>query len=201
MQALPPRRVTVLQRSDKNRLKKPYRNASKSTRPPKRSATTKVTYCKLLRKTQGQASFLDRHVRNMENRRGPLNRRIKNIPFCSNWIVATAHLVITEDFLHDHWERCPNATAGHPDELGSRNHTAPSTPHLISYLKLLQEYRASVRCLVYGQLAICVSPIATVALHSTELQYIGFWKPIVGYSQWDWRYLNPLVAFFCLQLV
>ena len=77
MQALPPRRVTVLQRSDKNRLKKPYRNASKSTRPPKRSATTKVTYCKLLRKTQGQASFLDRHVRNMEHRRGPLNRRIK----------------------------------------------------------------------------------------------------------------------------
>ena len=77
MQALPPRRVTVLQRSDKNRLKKPYRNASKSTRPPKRSATTKVTYCQPLRKTQGQASFLDRHVRNMENRRGPLNRRIK----------------------------------------------------------------------------------------------------------------------------
>ena len=32
---------------------------------------------KPLRKTQGQTSFLDRHVRNMENRRGPLNRRIK----------------------------------------------------------------------------------------------------------------------------
>ena len=29
------------------------------------------------RKTQGQASFLDRRVRNMENRRGPLNRRIR----------------------------------------------------------------------------------------------------------------------------
>ena len=43
MQALPPRRVAVLQRSDKIRLKKPCRNASKSTRPPKRSATTKVT--------------------------------------------------------------------------------------------------------------------------------------------------------------
>ena len=43
IQAPPPRRVTVLQRSDKNRLKKPYRNASKSTRPPKRRATTKVT--------------------------------------------------------------------------------------------------------------------------------------------------------------
>ena len=37
------RRVTVLQRSDKNRLKKPCWNASKSTRPPKRSATTKIT--------------------------------------------------------------------------------------------------------------------------------------------------------------
>ena len=32
---------------------------------------------KPLRKTQGQASFLDRRVRNMENRRGPLNRRIR----------------------------------------------------------------------------------------------------------------------------
>ena len=32
---------------------------------------------KPLRKTQGQTSFLDRHVRNMENRRGPLNRKIK----------------------------------------------------------------------------------------------------------------------------
>ena len=32
---------------------------------------------KPLRKTQGQTSFLDRHVRNMENWRGPLNRRIK----------------------------------------------------------------------------------------------------------------------------
>ena len=32
---------------------------------------------KPLRKTQGQASFLDRRLRNMENRRGPLNRRIR----------------------------------------------------------------------------------------------------------------------------
>ena len=32
---------------------------------------------KPLRKTQGQTSFLDRHVWNMESRRGPLNRRIK----------------------------------------------------------------------------------------------------------------------------
>ena len=32
---------------------------------------------KPLRKTQGQARFLDRRVRNMENRRGPSNRRIR----------------------------------------------------------------------------------------------------------------------------
>ena len=42
-----------------------------------RKGARQLKSCKPLRKTQGQTSFLDRHVRNMENRRGPLNRRIK----------------------------------------------------------------------------------------------------------------------------
>ena len=75
MQALPPRRVTVLQRSDKNRLKKITGTQAKVQGLQKGARQLKSR--KPLRKTQGQASFLDRHVRNMENRRGPLNRRIK----------------------------------------------------------------------------------------------------------------------------
>ena len=75
MQALPPRRVTVLQRSDKNRLKKFTGTQAKVQGLQKGARQLKSR--KPLRKTQGQASFLDRHVRNMENRRGPLNRRIK----------------------------------------------------------------------------------------------------------------------------
>ena len=62
-------------RSDKNRLKKPCRKTSESTRPQKGARQLKSR--KLLRKTQGQASFLDRRVRNMENGRNPLNRRIR----------------------------------------------------------------------------------------------------------------------------
>ena len=75
MQALPPRRVTVLQRSDKNRLNKFTGTQAKVQGLQKGARQLKSR--KPLRKTQGQASFLDRHVRNMENRRGPLNRRIK----------------------------------------------------------------------------------------------------------------------------
>ena len=92
IQAPPPRRVTVLQRSDKNRLKKPYRNASKSTRPPKRSATTKVTKAvgKNTRPNQLSRQTCAKHGKPKGTFK-PKDK--KDIPFCSNWILATAHVL------------------------------------------------------------------------------------------------------------
>ena len=54
---------------------------------------------KPLRKTQGQTSFLDRHVRNMENRRGPLNRRIKRYS-----ILQQLNFGDTSDGLGDYFD-------------------------------------------------------------------------------------------------
>ena len=85
---------------------------------------------------------------NPQNRRGPLNRRIKrySIPFCSNWILATAHVLMTISY-----------------------HVPP-----YMYLLLLLAYSSSINvlirsiCFYSGSYAgyRCAGPCLWVALHS-----------------------------------
>ena len=96
MRALPPRRVTVLHRSDKNRLKNLTGTQAKVQ--GLRKGARQLKSRKPLGKTQGQTSFLDRHVRNMENRRGPLNRRIKRYSILQQLIAVMtdpSHLIVS----------------------------------------------------------------------------------------------------------
>ena len=75
MQALPPRRVTCCNGGTETDWIKPCRNAGKSRRLKKGTRQPKSR--KPLRNRQSQNCLKDRRLPNMENRRGPLNRRIK----------------------------------------------------------------------------------------------------------------------------
>ena len=78
MQALPPRRVTCCNGRKQIESIKPWRKAGKKVQGFQKGARQPKSR-KPLRNRQSQNCLKDRRVPNMENRRGPLNRRIKKI--------------------------------------------------------------------------------------------------------------------------